>query len=68
MNEKELIEALAEVEHKQWMLWAKEVFNEVSPERQKRWESYFIEYKNLPEEVKEQDRVFARKALEIIKK
>lgn len=66
MVNNELIEKLAEIEHEQWMLWAKSVHNEVSSERKKRWQSYYVNYNELPEEVKEQDRVFARKVMEVL--
>jgi hypothetical protein len=58
-----VLERVAEVEHEQWMAWSKSVANEVSPERRKRWEAYWVPYKELPEEVKELDREWARKAL-----
>lgn len=65
MAEKELIEKLAALEHEQWMAWAKDVMDEVSPERKARWQPYFIPYSELPEEVKELDRKFARKVLAV---
>jgi hypothetical protein len=58
------VERVAEVEHEQWTEWSKSVAPEVSPERRARWEKYWIPYDDLPEEVKEQDRIWARKAIE----
>ena len=60
---------MAEVEHKQWMNWAKSILkNEtISDERANRWKDLFIPYKDLSEEMKELDRKEARKVLKIIK-
>lgn len=63
---KRLVEKLADLEHEQWMHWSKAVADEVSPERRKRWEKYWIPYKELPEDVKEADREWARRVLEVI--
>lgn len=65
----ELIEKLAELEHDQWMIWSKNMarFEKgISQERLKRWESDWLPYSRLPELVKEEDRVWARKTLEIL--
>jgi hypothetical protein len=58
------IERVAEVEHEQWMAWSKSVAPEVSPERRARWQKLWVPYKDLPEDEKEKDREWARKALE----
>lgn len=58
------LEELAAIEHDQWVEWSKSVASEVSEERRKRWEKYWVPYHELSEEVKEQDRVYARKVLE----
>lgn len=63
-SERDAIERVAEVEHAQWMAWSKAVAHEVSPERRARWARYWVPYEDLPEEVKELDRVWARKAIE----
>jgi hypothetical protein len=66
MKPEELLEHLAELEHEQWVAWAREVAAEVSAERRRRWEVFFRPYAELPEEVKELDRRWARKALELL--
>jgi hypothetical protein len=59
----DLLEQLAELEHEQWLAWSKAVAGEVSAERRRRWEACWVPYAALPEGVKEQDRVWARKVL-----
>jgi len=65
-----LLEALASLEHEQWMKWSKEVATKepISAERLKRWSQYWIPYEQLSEEVKEYDREWARKVLKIVDK
>ena len=63
----ELLERLAELEHEQWVAWSRAVAAEVDPERRRRWEACWVPYAELPEEVKEQDRVWARKVLEVLR-
>ncbi|HZY88737.1 MAG TPA: hypothetical protein VFE78_28190 [Gemmataceae bacterium] len=58
-----LLERLAELEHEQWVAWSRGVAAEVSAERRRRWEACWVPYAELPEEVKELDRAWARKAL-----
>ena len=62
-SEAKTVERVAEIEHAQWMAWSKEVAPEVSPERRARWARYWIPYEDLPEEVKELDRQWARQAI-----
>jgi hypothetical protein len=59
-----LVDAIASVEHDQWIEWAVDVMEEVEPERKARWQrSYFVPYESLPEAAKELDRVYARRVL-----
>jgi hypothetical protein len=62
-SERATVERVAEVEHEQWTAWSRSVAAEVTPERRARWEKYWIPYKDLPEDIKELDRQWARKAL-----
>jgi hypothetical protein len=62
----DIIEKLAELEHEQWMYWSQAVASEVSPACRQRWQACWIPYADLPEEVKEQDRLWARKVLETL--
>ncbi len=69
-NKKKLIEELAELEHKQWMLWAKDILKseDITKERSDRWKvDSFKSYKDLSEEQKDMDREWAKKVYKIIK-
>jgi hypothetical protein len=69
-KEKEVIEKLAELEHEQWMKWAKDILEteDITEERSKRWKKEsFKPYKDLTEEQKDMDREWAKKAYNIIK-
>ena len=59
----DLLERLAELEHEQWVAWSRAVAAEVSAERRRRWQACWVPYGELPEEVKELDREWARKVL-----
>ena len=68
LDNKELLEKLAELEHQQWMAWASKVLEteNISDETRKRWESYFVPYVDLPDNIEELDRNYARKVLKIL--
>ena len=66
----ELIEKLAELEHKQWMEWSQDIVRKekhLSQKRFLRWTSLWVPYQELSEEMKEEDRKWAKKVLEIIR-
>jgi hypothetical protein len=67
-SREELIEALAALEHEQWMEWAKNIIKSevIDRERVGRWKALFVPYDELDEESKEKDREWARKVLAII--
>ena len=64
------LEELAEIEHDQWWKWAKTLMEKekLSKERMERWQKDMVPCKDLPEEVKEYDRKWARKVLSTLKK
>lgn len=67
----DLLEKLASLEHDQWFCWAKDIIKSesISEERAKRWkEECFKPYEELSEEMKEYDREWARKVLNIVTK
>jgi hypothetical protein len=70
LNDSELLEKLADLEHQQWILWSKSLAlsdETLSQERFDRWRRLWrTRYSDLSEEMKEQDRVWARKVLKII--
>jgi hypothetical protein len=63
-----LTEKLSESIHDEWISWSKNVASKekLSEQRLKRWEKMWIPYGKLPEDIKEQDRVWARKALKTL--
>lgn len=68
-EEAELLEGLADLEHQQWWTWSQAVAckNNLRIETIERWKKLWVPYLNLPEEMKEEDRKWARKVLTIIK-
>jgi hypothetical protein len=67
MMDDSLLERLAELEHEQWTAWSQSVAAEVSDERRRRWQVCWVPYQDLPEEVKELDRIWARKVLQALR-
>lgn len=75
----EFLENLAELEHEQWVAWSKSLCEQVLSnlgeevtgrkmfERHQRWLSLWKPYDNLSDEIKEQDRIWARKVLKLLK-
>jgi hypothetical protein len=67
MSERDdLLERLAELEHEQWVAWSKAVAPEVAAERRRRWQECWVPYRDLPEDVKDLDRAWARKVLALL--
>jgi hypothetical protein len=64
--DKGLLEKLAELEHEQWMAWSRAVSGEVSDEVRRLWQVNWVPYHELPEQVKELDREWARKVLALL--
>jgi hypothetical protein len=58
-------ERLASLEHLQWMAWASSILDSepISDERRARWKALFVPYDELPEDMKEEDRKWARAVL-----
>lgn len=67
--EKQLLEKLADLEHNQWWEWSRDLSRKekLSKERLDRWDRLWTFYKFLSEKSKEQDRVYARKIIELLK-
>lgn len=51
-------EELARLAHRLWVHWSKHIADEepISKERLDRWESYWVPFGELPEDVKQTDR------------
>ena len=65
--DKELLEKLAALEHKQWAHWTTYMLNNLTDENINRWTRQIeTPYEKLSDNEKEKDRVWARKVLEII--
>jgi hypothetical protein len=62
-----MLEKTSALEHEQWIQWSKQIAatETISPDRLARWKTLWIPYEELTEEQKEQDRVWARKAIQI---
>lgn len=66
----ELLEILADLEHEQWVSWARKVMKSepnLSSERRERWKSYVVDYEDLPELIKDYDRHLAMLVLNAIR-
>ncbi len=63
-----LREALAELEHEQWIAWSKTVAGTetLSRKRLQRWQSQWKPYAELTDAEKDQDREWADKVLAIL--
>jgi hypothetical protein len=63
-----LLEDLAELEHVQWMEWTMILAKTetLEPALLAKWKESWKEYSELPEALKEQDRIYARRVLQIV--
>lgn len=64
----DLIEALAALEHRQWMHWTQLVArdHDIPDELREKWEENWVEYDYLDDVTKEPDRKWARKVVDIL--
>jgi len=62
----DLVEALAKIEHEQWMHWSKAVSGEVPDVVRAKWQHSWVDYDKLTDEVKEADRVWARRVITLL--
>ena len=64
-----LREKFAELEHEQWITWSKSVadIEDISENKLNRWRNFWIPYSQLDEYVKEDDRKWADKIINLIK-
>ncbi len=62
-----LLEALAEIEHQQWLHWSQAVAREVPASTRQKWQESWGPYASLSEESKESDRKWAFKVLALLR-
>jgi hypothetical protein len=79
IDNKLLLEKIAEIEHQQWCLWSKSICGHILQDRSPMrirdriltkhdsWELLWQPYSELSEEMKEHDRVWARKVITVLK-
>jgi hypothetical protein len=65
-----LLEELAALEHDQWIAWSQDIAQteQITPARLFRWQELWKPYATLTEEQKDQDREWAEKVLEILRR
>ena len=63
-----LIEALAELEHEQWVHWSQAVAGKVTEPTREEWERSWVAYADLTDDLKEADRVWARKVVKLLRR
>lgn len=64
----DLVEALAKIEHQQWMHWSQAVASQVPANTLKKWKSSWVDYNELTDDLKEADRVWARKVMTLLRR
>jgi len=63
----ELMEALAEIEHEQWLHWSQAVAADVTATTRDKWQRAWVGYDELTEDLKEADRIWARKVVTLLR-
>lgn len=64
---KETLERLAELEHRQWSTWMKYMVKNLNPENIEKWKKQAdTPYNNLTEKEKNSDRNWAKEVLKIL--
>ena len=63
-SRKELLEALADLEHRQWQLWTRYMLDNYTPKNVERWRRQIqTSYHDLSDSEKDSDRTWAAHAL-----
>jgi predicted YcjX-like family ATPase len=66
INAGDLVEALAEIEHQQWLHWSKAVATEVADTTRQKWQRSWVDYAELTDDLKDADRVWAREVVTLL--
>jgi hypothetical protein len=76
VESQDLVEAVAKVEHEQWMHYSKDIseqimhaeaLDELRQSIKDKWAPNWTDYSRLSEEEKEKDRIWARRVLKVVK-
>jgi hypothetical protein len=67
-RDRPLIEALSVIEQEQWMHWSQAVAGDVPAATRAKWRQSWVAYSKLPEDLKEADRLWARKVVDLLRK
>lgn len=65
--DQKLIEALAAIEHEQWVHWSRATAADVPVAMQQKWRRSWVKYAELPDDLKEADRIWARKVASLLR-
>ena len=67
LDQQMLLQKLSVLEHEQWTSWAKKILEteNISEETRAKWASYFVDFQDLPAEIQNLDRDFAKKSLDV---
>jgi len=63
----DLIEALARIEHEQWMHWSQAVAADIVDATRVKWQRSWVDYAELTDDLKEADRAWARKVVTLLR-
>jgi hypothetical protein len=63
----DLVEALAKIEHEQWMHWSRAVAADIADATRVKWQRSWVDYTELRDDLKETDRLWARKVLTLLR-
>jgi hypothetical protein len=63
----DLVEALAGIEHEQWIHWSQAAAADVPAATRAKWQASWVGYDELPDELKEADRVWPRKVVTLLR-
>lgn len=64
----DLVEALAVIEHEQWAHWSRAVAEDVPAATRAKWRRSWMDYAELTENLKDADRVWARKVIALLRR
>lgn len=63
----DLVEDIARIEHEQWVHWSKSMAPEVPPATREKWQKSRVDYDQLNDDIKEADRIWARKVVSLLR-